>query len=146
MRKDTLGIVDLFANGIERFVEIIEFIEQSKKSAYFKNAADMFTDSDDGNQSVGIAQGLDRIENGAQAFARNLRQQRKLEHHVDHAVIHRRTQQLFKLCGDWLTDIAAGANDQYLITDFGMNRHGYKYGIVFEYCSAAELKIHNCTK
>ncbi len=146
MRKDTLDIVDLFANGIERFFETIEFIEQRKKSAYFKNAADMFTDSDDGNQSMGITQGLDRIENGAQAFARNLRQQRKLEHHVGHAFVNRGAQQLFKLCGDWLADIAAWANDHYLIADFGMNGHGYKYGIVFEYCSSAELKIHNCTK
>lgn len=146
MRKETSLIVDLFANGIKRFVEIVEFIKQREKSAHFENTADMVTDSDDGNQAFGIAQGLDRIKDGAQAFARDLGQQRKLEHHAGHAVIHRRTQQLFKLCGDWLADIAAGANDQYLIADFGMNGHGYKYGIVFEYCSSAELKIHNCTK
>jgi len=146
MRNDISVIVDLFANGIKRFVEIVEFIEQREKSADFENTADMVTDTDHGNEAFGIAQGLDRIKDGTQAFARDLSQQRKLEHHVDHAVIHRRTQQLFKLCGDWLTDITGGANDQYLIADFGMNGHGYKYGIVFEYCSSAELKISNCTK
>lgn len=132
MKKISSSIVDFFANGIERFFEIIELIKQRKKPAHFENAADLTTQSNDGNQAMGIAQGLDRIKDSSQAFARNLGQGRQLEHHAGHTIIHGGTQQLFQLCGDWLADITTGTNDQYLITDFGMNGHGYKYGIVLQ--------------
>lgn len=146
MKKNRSGIVDLFVNSIERFFEIVEFIQQREKSANLENAAYLIADADNSNQPIHLAQSLDGFKDGSQAFTRDLGQRRKLEHHVDHSLVHCGAQLFFKLYGHWLTDIATGSNDQYLIPNFGLNRHGIKYGIVFSYCSSAELKINNYTK
>lgn len=116
-------VVKLVANRVEGFIETSEFIEEREKSAYLEDATHLLAESDNGHQATRVAQGLDRIENGTQAFTRYLGQSRKIKDHASYAVIHGRFQQLFQLCSNWLADIAVGANDQYLVTGLGMNRH-----------------------